>query len=240
MANLQLLNNINHQNLRVDTQKSENYGDAVGGCLVFPEEFISAHRDYPILLQKDPDSGDFQFIVLFGFQKNENLFLSEAGWADAYIPALMNKEPFLIGFQNDRSNPEQVTPVIHIDLDSPRVSDGQKGEALFLENGGNSTYLEEVRDNLMLIHKGITTARQLIALLEEKNLIEQFLLDIVFQDGSQLKTEAYYTISQERLGALSDAEIGEMHRQGALQLVYMMLASLGNIKALIKKHESLK
>lgn len=237
MSTLQLLNNVEHKNLKVNTKHSAEFGDNVGGSLVFPEEFLMAHREYPLLLQKDPETEDFQFIALFGFQKDENLFLSEAGWQGRYIPALMRREPFLIGFQATQDGLEGRTPVIHIDMDSPRVS--QDGERLFLENGGNTPYLNSLKKTLMQIHEGIATARTFLAVLQDNDLIEQLALDVEFNDGSQLKTNSYYTINQEKLLMLSDAKVTEFHRNGVLQLCYMMLASTGNIKNLIDMHNRL-
>lgn len=231
MANLQLLNNVEHQNLRVITKNSTEFGDDVGGCLVFPEEFLAAHREYPLLLQKDPETGSFQFIALFGFQKNENLFLTDAGWSARYIPALMRREPFYIGFQEDKTNNASATPVIHVDIDSPRIS--EDGERLFLENGGYTPFLESLKVTLLQIHEGIATARAFLAVLLKHNLIEQFTLDIEFNDGAKLKTDSYYTISQDQLMKLEDPVVAELHRSGALQLTYMMLASSGNIKHLV-------
>lgn len=239
MANMQLLNNVQHQDIKIITQHKAEFGDDVGGCLIFPEEFLAAHREYPIVLQKDPESGEFQFIVLFGFQKGENLFLTEQGWTGNYIPALMRKEPFLIGFQEDKSNPGQPTPVIHVDLDSPRIGKDGEGEPLFLANGGNSPLLESIRDNLMQIHEGIGTAQGLMKVLQDNDLIEQFTLDVVFKDGNQLTTDTYYTVNQEKLMALPDEVVVDLHRRGVLQLTYMMMASTGNIKTLIEKRNKL-
>ncbi len=238
MANMQLLNNIEHKDLRIITTSKIEFGDNVGGSLVFPEEFLQAHREYPLLIQKDVTTGDFQLIALFGFQKDQNLYLTDAGWDAKYIPALMRREPFFIGFQQNK-NEGTVSPVIHIDMDSSRVSLDAEGERVFLENGGNTPYLESIKKTLLQVHEGINTARSFLKVLLDNNLVEQFMLDVVFVDESHLKTNNYYTINQEKLMALSGEKIVELHRNGTLQLAYMMLASMGNIKNLVDRLNAL-
>lgn len=239
MSTLQLLNNVEHQNLKIVTENRAEFGDNVGGSLVFPEEFLSVHREYPILFQKEPESGKFQIICLFGLQKDENLFLTESGWSANYVPALMRREPFMIGFQSGEGVLGKKVPVIHVDMSSPRISANEEGEPVFLENGGNSPYLEDVKACLMLVHKGLDTSAVFIQVLAQHDLIEQMTLDVVFDDGAALKTNAYYTISRDKLDALEGTVIADLHSKGILQLIYIMQNSLGNIKYLIARHNKL-
>jgi len=239
MANLKLLNNVEHLDITVDAKLAEKYGDDVGGSLIFPEEFLAAQKEYPIVLQKNEETNEYQFIVLFGFQNNENLLLGKDGWSAQYIPALMKKDPFYIGFQKKQDGSSE--PVIHIDLDSPRVKLGGKGVRVFLEAGGYTPFLEEVKETLLLIHEGLATSKALIKVLEENDLIEQFSLEIQFDDGSKLQTEQYYTINQEKLASLEGEIIADFHKKGVLQLMYLIQFSAGNIKELIaKKNQKLK
>lgn len=235
MAAYQLLNNVAHKDLKINTAHKKEFGDAVGGCLVFPSEFLTLQREYPILLQKDTDSGLFQIIALFGFQNSENVFLTDNGWDARYVPLLMRKDPFLIGFQKDPENPAKEQPVIHIDMEHPRVVDGAQGAPLFLEAGGVSALLEDVKKNLLAIHQGLTEAKILTDLLLEHQLIENFELDVQFDDDTRLKTKNYYTINTKKLYELPEGLLFQMHQKGYLQLIYLMNFSFGNIKNLLAR-----
>lgn len=236
MPKYKLLNNIDHLDLTVDTKKSKELGDGVGGSIIFPEEFISVHKEYPIYFQKSAQTGEFQAIALFGFATNENLFLNGSGWNAKYIPALMRREPFLIGFQKQDSHLEPV-PVVHIDMESPRLNPAVGGEKVFLENGGNTVYLNEVASTLMLIHNGITTTKLMFEAFQQYELIEPFALDVTFGNGERFYTEKYYTINKERLYELDDAVVARLHKSGHLQMAYMVMESLSNVQALISKKQ---
>lgn len=233
MANPVLLNNIAHKDLRIITQHSTQYGDDVNGSLIFPEEFTAVQRDYPIFFQKDSETGEFQAVAIFGFTQNENLFLNETNWNASYIPAVMEREPFLIGFQR-ASAAEEPTPVIHIDMNSPRISTTHEGELVFLEHGGNSAYIDRISKTLMLIHEGLDMSKQMFSVFLELELIEPFVLDIAFATGEQYQSQAYYTLNQEKFFALDDATVGSLHKAGYLHYAYMVIASLGNIRKLIE------
>lgn len=235
MANYQLLNNIAHKDVKINIQHKAEFGDAVGGCLVFPAELLAVQREYPILLQKDAESGLFQLIALFGFKHSENLFLNRNEWNARYIPALMRKDPFLIGFQKDPENPTKDTPVIHLDMDSPRITQGDDGIPLFLSAGGVTALIEDVKKNLMTIHQGLGEAKILIDVLLEHELLENFTLDAQFDDDTRLQTKNYYSINVEKLYALPEAVIAELHKKGYLQLIYLIHFSMGNIKNLVSR-----
>lgn len=234
MAKHALLNNVVHKDLRIITTRSVSYGDDVGGTLVFPEEFMSVQREYPIFFQKDSETGDFQAVALFGFTHNENLFLSESGWDAKYIPALMVREPFLIGFQTANQAAEP-TPVIYVDMESPRIANAQQGEPVFLPQGGNTAYIDNVAKNLMLIHEGVANSKAMFEAFLALELIESCSLDIEFSNGETFKSTHYYTLNQENFYALADENLIKLHQCGYLHYAYMVIASLGNLPALIAR-----
>ena len=54
---------------------------------------------------------------MFGFDQQENLFLSVSGWDANYIPLTIQRRPFLIGFQEQNINGVvEREPVVHIDM----------------------------------------------------------------------------------------------------------------------------
>src|SRR5579862_3011322 len=114
-----LLNNVDHKDLRVDTSShSAAFGDAVMLALTFPAEFRNVQAYYPIVFHKNAD-GTFQPFALFGFREGQNLFLAPGDrWDASYIPLAIARQPFMIVRQEG-------APVVHIDLDSPRIGASQ-------------------------------------------------------------------------------------------------------------------
>ena len=58
MTNHVLINNVEHNDVRVVTTRSEKYGDAIMSCITFPLEFRSVQAWYPCLLYTSPSPRD--------------------------------------------------------------------------------------------------------------------------------------------------------------------------------------
>ncbi len=233
MANHVLLNNIQHKDLRVITRFSAAYGDNIGSTLTFPTEFADVQKEYPIFFQINPDTGKYQSVVLFGLGQDENLFLKDNGTWDAdYIPAIMARGPFLIGFQQDPHNPESREPVIHVDMESPRVSTTE-GVPVFLEFGGNTSYLENITRSLKDIYDGMAISEAMFQAFTELNLIEPVNIEIELDSGTQHRLNGNHTINRDKLANLTGEELLQLNRSGFLASAFLVVASLGNLQKLI-------
>jgi hypothetical protein len=233
MARHVMLNNVAHKDLRVITRHGADLGDNVASVLTFPTEYGDVQREYPIFFRKDPATGEYLSIALLGFEKNENLFLDERGWHATYIPGVVARGPFLIGFQEqDAGGDLRKEPVIHVDLDHPRISTTE-GEPVFLPHGGNSRYLDRVATILNGIHAGMGASQAMFAAFTALNLIEPVKVEIKFNDEEQYDLMGFYTISEERLAALDGASLETLNRSGFLQGAFLVIASLNNVKKLI-------
>ena len=220
------LNNVEHRDLRIITAHGAQYGDNVMYTLTFPAEFRNVQAHYPIVFAKS-NEGNFTPLALFGFHEGQNLFLQGDRWDAHYVPLMIQRQPFLIGNAPNGK-------VVHIDLDSPRVSRSE-GEAIFREHGGNTEFLERVSGVLGMLHEGIEATPAFTAALLEHNLLESFVLDMQFQDGAQHRFAGFYAIQEERLGKLDAAALGRLHERGYLQPIYMAIASFSNFRGLIDR-----
>lgn len=235
MANNVLLNNIDHQNLKVITDHSPTFGDNVWYGLTFPGEFRSIQAYYPIFFNKDPNTGKFYAIALFGFEDQENLFLKDNKWDAGYIPLTVARQPFLIGKQRiTEDGEEKEQRVLHIDMNHPRVNQEQ-GEPLFLAHGGNSPYLDNAADMLEVIHHGFVDSSSFIDCLVKHDLLESFTLDITLDDQSKYQMLGFYTINEDKLNELGSDTLATLHSKGYLQAIYMAIASQSNIRTLMNK-----
>ena len=221
-----LLSNVEHKNLRVINARGKQYGDDIMYAFTFPAEFRNVQAYYPIVFAKTPD-GTFSPLALFGFHQGQNLFLKDGKWDATYLPLMVERQPFLIGHAPHGK-------VVHIDLDSPRVSQTE-GERIFRDHGGNSDFLEHITGVLGTLDQGIEGTAPFIAALIEHNLLESFVLDMQFKDGAQHRFAGFYTIQEERLAKLDAAALGKLHERGYLQPIYMVIASFSNFRGLIER-----
>lgn len=225
MAKHVLLNNVEHKDLRVITRLAAELGNNVGSVLTFPTEYGDVQREYPIFFRKDPASGEFQSVALLGFQNDENLFLDARGWNASYIPAIIARGPFLIGFAREE-------PVIHVDLESPRVS-FTEGEPVFLPQGGNTRYIERIATILKGIHQGMAASKAMFTAFTAHDLIEPVAVEINFTTEEQYSLKGLYTIGEEKLAALDGDALYKLNKAGFLQGAFLVIASLTNVKKLI-------
>lgn len=234
MTNYALLNNDDHQDLRVITERSARYGDAVMYTLTFPFEFRSVQALYPILFHADANGNPFP-VALFGFQEGENLFLDESGWDARYVPAMIRKEPFLIGYQKaEEADDADKARVLSLDMDHPRVS-WEEGEALFQPLGARTPFLDDVADLMEAIYQGHLHNKVFVAALQEHDLLESVTMDITLNDGSQNQLLGFQTIDEEKVQQLPGSVLEEFSKQNILMPLFMILASTMNIRALIDR-----
>lgn len=235
MANYQLLNNVDHKDLRIIIDRSAKYGDSVWFAATFPSEFRNVQRHYPIVFTKHPETGHYEAVALFGFEDGENLFLDERGWDAGYIPLNVMRMPFLIGYQEKGEVGESSRePVITVDMDSPRVNT-ERGEPVFLEHGGNSPYIEQVSSILKALHEGIRSGGPFFDTLDQLGLIESFVADIQLNDGSEHRLAGFYTINEDALRELPADDLAMLNRRGYLEAIYMVIASMSQMPALVER-----
>jgi len=229
-----LLNNVDHQNLRVITERSARYGDNVNFVMTFPLEFRNIQSCYPIFFRKDANTGQFSPIVLFGFQPGENLYLTEEGWDAHYVPLMIRRHPFLIGLQQVQGEGDTTQPVVSIDINSPRVSESE-GEPLFLEHGGISDYLASIIEMLETIRLADEMNAGFVDALLKLDLIESVTMQIELNDRSKHELLGYYTINEDKLAQLDGATLGDLHAKHYLESIFMILASLSRFRTLVEK-----
>ncbi|MCS5588202.1 MAG: SapC family protein [Porticoccaceae bacterium] len=234
MSKAVLLNNVEHKDLKIDSNHSAEYGDNVNRALAFSSEFDDLHKEYPILFYKDAKADTFQAHVILGFEKDENLFLGDDGWLGNYVPAVLARGPFLIGFQSREVDGKAVKePVIHIDMDNPRVGT-ESGQPLFLAYGGDTPYLEKVMQILQVVHQGAVLDDKLFSTLDSMGLFEPVNIEISLSNISSVNLSDYYCINKDKLAQLDAENLQKLNKAGALGLVYFALSSMGNFNKLIE------
>jgi hypothetical protein len=233
MSKAVLLNNVEHKDLKVDPSPSAAYGDSINRVLAFPTEFSDLQKEYPILFYKDPEAKKFQAHAILGLEKGENLFLGEDGWSGDYVPAMMARGPFMIGFQNREVEGKTIKePVIHIDMDNPRVG-VEAGQSLFLAYGGDTPYLANVMQTLQVIHQGAGFSDSFFSTLDAMELLEPVNIDLSLSSITNINLRDYFTINSDKLANLDGESLEKLNKMGMLSHIYFALVSLGNFNKLM-------
>lgn len=239
MARYEMLNNVEHRDVRIVTQRSAETGDAVQYVITFPLEFRRAQAHYPIFFQKDPNTGQFLPIILLGFEQGENLFLGANGWEPRYVPMSILRGPFLIGYQTNPDHVDGRHAVITIDMDSPLLTSAQDGQPLFLEHGGSAPYLENLTQLLEDIQLGLEMNTPFVQALTDNDLIESVTMSITLNDGAERQLMGLYTINEDRLNELEDEAVAALHKAGHLQSIFMIMASHSHFSAMLDRRNDM-
>ncbi|PPU78552.1 peptidase [Xanthomonas cucurbitae] len=221
-----LLNNLDHHDLRVITAHGAAYGDNVMSAATFPQEFRQLQAQYPIVFHRSSE-GRFQPLALLGLRLGENLFLDGARWDAPYVPLAIQRQPFLIGQQ-----PEG--PMVHVDMDSPRLS-RHDGEPLFREHGGTTAFLDHISQLLRTLHDGLAASDAFVERAQRYELLEPFVFEATLDNGLDCRLAGLYTVHEERLRALGNTALLDLHRHGDLEPLYMAVASIAQLRHLLER-----
>ena len=80
MAQLVAIDNKNHLNLKVDAAKAELHGEGLHLVPAVMSEFTSMAVQYPLVITKNADTGQFVVAAMLGFESGENLFWRDGQW----------------------------------------------------------------------------------------------------------------------------------------------------------------
>lgn len=231
MSKYEMLNNVAHADLKIRLERAAEFGDDVMFCMTYPFEFRLVLSHYPILVYRDRDNQTAFPVALFGFEEGENLFLTNTGWNARYIPIMVQRQPFSIGYQQIQGSSDK-QQVITFNPGHPRVNHVE-GEAVFNEHGGYTPYLEQVVKMLESIDTGHQQNKLLIEVLEKHELLEDTTVAITLKDGSQYELVGFSTIADDKFEGLSADALKELNDQKLLLPITMIMASMSNLGNLV-------
>jgi len=226
MTHIVPLNKETHRSLKVDGRASAAYGDNRRFVQVIVKEFPLLLVHYPILLSKDPQTGQFYCGAMLGFDEGENLFLDEWQEREFYRPLILQRGPFFAQGAD-----------VAIDLDDPRVG-AEGGKPLFTDQGQPTRYLQSIIWAFQDLEPGMQMTKLFIARMLELKLIEAVDVEVELNDGSIRRCVGLYTIDQEMLQRLNDEVVVELYRRGYMRLIHYMLASQKQVPVLARKKNS--
>src|SRR5262245_42456537 len=96
--------------------------------------------------------------------------------------------------------------MIHVDMEHPRVSETE-GEPVFMEQGGNSRYLDRMGAILKGINDGLGVSKAMFAEFTRLDLIEPIKLNIKVDTDSVYDLVGLHTISEPRLRNLGADDV---------------------------------
>lgn len=168
---------------------------------------------------------------MLGFESGENLFLDGDRWDARYRPLSLAIQPFLIGRPATGDGPGQV----HVDLAHPRIATDDEGIRLFDTDGAPTPYLDQIAERLGDLDEGYRASKGFFDALDAYELLEPFSLEVTLDDGSINSLVGFHIIDEAKLRGLDGEALGALHADGHLMPIFMALASLSQLSALVAR-----
>lgn len=224
------LNSKVHRNLKFASDETNfSFARDTTAVLIAGAEFAEAGREYPVVFIRGQDK-QMRPVALLGVRDGENLFVDEQGkWDARYIPAFVRRYPFVMA-----EGGAQGQLVVCID-ESCAALNADHGELLINAEGQMEPRMNELMQFLQNFQQEFARTEMLARQLDELGLFIQQGARFDTNTGETYQLNDFYLIDEAKFGQIEDAKLPGLFRSGALGLVYLHLASLGNMRKLLDR-----
>jgi hypothetical protein len=196
-------------------------------------EFGDACKEFPIVFVKAGTAPDGTMmvapLVVLGVVPDQNLCVDDGRWRVRYVPALLRLYPFAMARVNDNQL------LVCIDESAKGFSETE-GQPLFNADGQPSEFTLTVQKQLEQFEIEVERTKLLGAKLVEKDLLREMRFDANIPGAKPLVVDGFMTVDEKRLAELTDADLVELQRSGALGLIHAHQLSLANMARLVDWH----
>lgn len=227
--NVTPVNKQRHADWGIQGDGSFKFAKEVNSVPLTGVEFAAASLEFTIVFTKTGDGA--MPIAVMGVRSGENLFVDDEGkWLAKYVPAFFRRYPFVF---STGDNGETLT--LCLDEAYNGCHQDGTGERMFKEDGANTEYLDKViaflRDYQDHYQRTLWFGKK----MEELDLLEPMGAQFNTPDGKKGSLSGFFVISREKLKKLTDAQMVELVKNDALELVYLHLNSMQNLKDTIRR-----
>lgn len=229
-----LLDPAQHRQFKVGTLSDFSIARGMHAVFLNATEFAQAALEFAILFihigERDAAGKPLiSPIVLLGLSGGENLHVEGPRWDGRYIPAFIRRYPFLTANLKGTG----ATGVL-VDTAWSGWS-ASVGEPLFDAQDKPAPALQRAMQFLELFEAESQRTRAFCTRLGELDLLKEMKADATLPDGATLSVDGFLAVDEDKLRALPDATVLELHRNGMLMLLQVHLLSLHNIRHLVER-----
>ena len=230
----QLLDSSLHRHKKLKGFSDFSVTKSMHAVFITATEFPQAALDFPIIfIHTGEKLADGKAMVspvaLLGLVANENLRLDGTRWDARYVPAFIRRFPFLTAHVQGSD-----APGVFVDASWSGFND-QEGEALFDEQGHPSEALKRAIEFLQRFDQEQQRTRVFCERIVALDILKEMQADAQLPNGENIKVEGFMTVDEEKINALPDATVLELHRNGMLMLMQAHLMSLANVRDLVER-----
>jgi hypothetical protein len=192
-------------------------------------EFGPASLSYPVIFAGDKKGP----MAIMGLRLRENLFVAADGRFEesAYVPAFVRRYPFVLAVQDGQDQ-----MIVCIDRAAAMLEEG--GDPPLFVDGKLTPFVENAVEFCRSFETERQRSEQFTRQLIELDLFEPKAATFTprMEDGSTGQTVQladYFSVSEQKLAALSDANLRDLVASGAMRQIYAHLNSMLNWERLV-------
>lgn len=205
----------------------------MNALFVTADESILAAADYPVVFiegAKDASGvAEFLPIAVFGMSQGENLYLEQGRWRGVQMPSLMATYPFSIA-----PVPGTGRVAVFVDAASSVLASSGEGQRLFDDQGQATPFAGQVQKELEQLERQIANTRAIMRRIAALDLLRPRSFDATLPDGRKIGVDGFFTIDEERVRQLPDAQVLALHRDGILSFIAAHWVSLAQMRRLLQ------
>lgn len=191
-------------------------------------EMISAQRHYPVVFTEMENPFPIAIVGIFG---DRNLFVNEDGQWDplAYLPAYLRCYPFALA----KAGNDQLAVIV--DRAAPTIT--EDADQPFFEDGKLTDHIQELVDFCGVYEQEKARTKQFCERLKELELLTVTTASYTAEGSEDAQPLAtYVAVDTEKLGKLAADTLAELHKDGALAMIFAHVFSLENWRRLVGRH----
>lgn len=225
----QPLDSSRHRTLRVGAFPDFSYSSRQQHAILGWSEIALAAADYPLALLKHTETGQFNVVALYGFQPDRNLYVAGSHWYATYIPQNSLRYPFFVS----------ATGALGLAIDERSDVFGvPDGDRLFDDAGDPTPYTRQLATALSNLRQDFEDMRAFVDALTQLQLVRPLEVRLRMEDGAESRIDGLYSISDRAQSSLPADSVVTLHRQGYLQALSILMASLAQINRLQQLHNA--
>jgi len=217
------LSHKKHHNVSVQCHANYSFAKSTNSVPLGVGEFHLATHYYPIVFLANEDG--LSPIAIIGLETKQNIWVDDSGkWLNDYVPAYIRRYPFIA------VKTAQDAFTLCVDESADVVNRDGRGTLLF--NGHEpSEYLNE-RYKLVEAYELEQKRNQILSsILLKHKLLEAAQLNFKAETETDLLS-GFLVVSRKRLDELESEAVAELHKSGAMELIYQHLFSLERFQML--------
>ena len=229
------LDPVLHRDRRISPLTDFSIAADLHAVFITATEFPQAGLELPLLFVATGEHDArgrpaMSTVALLGLAAGENLQLGEGGrWIGRYIPAYIRRYPFA-------SSGEAGASGLAVLVDDSWPGFAEAGdEPLFDADDQPAPALQRAIDFLERFELEADRTRVFCERVVALDVLKEMKAEATLPSGRRISIDGFHAIDEDRMHALADATVVELHRSGLLMLMQLHLASLANIRHLVNR-----